>query len=76
MNLEPFILYIQMIHTKVVYVLEEHHTLAKNLAFNINSNFKFWDSQNNEPEQNLFYWCILSNRIEIAKLFWKLGKVK
>ena len=29
----------------------------------------------NNPEVNLFFWCILSNRIEIAKIFWKLGKV-
>ena len=28
------------------------------------------------PEMNIFYWCILSNRLEIAKTFWLLGKVK
>jgi hypothetical protein len=28
------------------------------------------------PEFNLFLWCILSNRIEAAMFFWKLGKVK
>jgi hypothetical protein len=28
-----------------------------------------------EPEMYLFFWCILTNRIEIAKIFWKLGKV-
>ncbi len=28
------------------------------------------------PEMNLFFWCILSNRLEIAKTFWRLGKVK
>ena len=36
--------------------------------------FKFWD-ENGDPERNLFYWSILSNRIEIAKIFWLLGKV-
>ena len=75
MDLEPFILYIQTIQKEPVYILEEHHTIAKNLTFDIDSNFKFWDSINHEPEKNLFYWCILSNRIEIAKIFWKLGKV-
>ena len=28
-----------------------------------------------EPEFNLFLWAVLSNRIEIANLFWRLGKV-
>ncbi len=28
-----------------------------------------------QPELNLFLWCILSNRMETAMLFWKLGKV-
>lgn len=28
-----------------------------------------------EPEFNLFLWAVLSNRIEIAKIFWRLGKV-
>ena len=30
---------------------------------------------NNDVEMNLFYWCVLSNRIELSKLFWKMGKV-
>jgi hypothetical protein len=29
-----------------------------------------------EPELNLFLWAVLSNRIEIAKIFWRLGKVR
>jgi hypothetical protein len=28
-----------------------------------------------EPELNLFLWAVLSNRIDIAKTFWRLGKV-
>ena len=40
----------------------------------ISNSFKFWDSIN-EPELNLFYWCVLSKRIEMAKLFWRFGKV-
>jgi hypothetical protein len=27
------------------------------------------------PEMYLFYWCILSKRIQLAKIFWKFGKV-
>ena len=26
-------------------------------------------------EMNLFLWALLLNRIEIAKIFWKLGEV-
>jgi hypothetical protein len=29
----------------------------------------------NNPEMYLFFWCILSKRIEFAKIFWKFGKV-
>ena len=29
----------------------------------------------NEPELNLFIWAVLKNRIGIAKIFWRLGKV-
>lgn len=34
-------------------------------------------AENNEfdPEFNLFLWCVLTNRFEIAKIFWQLGKV-
>ena len=28
------------------------------------------------PEMNLFYWSVLTNRFEIAKIFWRLGKVR
>lgn len=30
----------------------------------------------NEPELNLFLWAIIAHRVEIAKLFWRLGKVE
>jgi hypothetical protein len=29
-----------------------------------------------EPELNLFFWAVFSNRCEIAKIFWRLGKVR
>ena len=43
----------------------------------LNKEFKFWDEKDltTDPTRNLFYWAILSNRIEIAKIFWQLGKV-
>lgn len=28
------------------------------------------------PEMNLFLWSLLMNRIEMAKVFWKIGQVK
>jgi hypothetical protein len=28
------------------------------------------------PEQNLFLWGLLLNRIDIATLFWQIGEVK
>ena len=27
------------------------------------------------PEQNLFIWALLMNRIEMAKIFWQIGEV-
>ena len=33
------------------------------------------DDSKNEPEINLFVWALLLNRIELAKIFWKIGKV-
>ena len=29
----------------------------------------------NDSNMNLFYWAVLTNRIEIAKVFWIRGKV-
>ena len=46
---------------------------GKNLTFLTND---FANNDLKNPEMNLFYWCILSNRLEIAKTFWILGKVK
>ena len=28
-----------------------------------------------DPIMNIFYWCVLSNRPDIAVIFWRLGKV-
>ena len=72
---EPFILYLQKIKKQIIESLEEEDIELFNDTLLLNKNFKFWDPINNEPEMNLFYWCVFSNRIEIAKLFWKIGKV-
>jgi hypothetical protein len=83
-NKDPFFLFLQKknkeINTKnpveqinmIKFVFEEIFK-GKNLAFLANDLFK--DDLKN-PEIYLFYWCILSNRPEIAKAFWILGKVK
>jgi hypothetical protein len=28
-----------------------------------------------DPDMNLFVWAVLMNRIEIAKIFWRIGDV-
>jgi hypothetical protein len=44
----------------------------------LNEEYKFWeiDEKSKDPIRNLFYWSVLFNRLEIAKIFWRLGKVK
>ena len=82
-NKDPFSLFLQKknkeINTKnpvvqinmIKFVFEEIFK-GQNFTF-LTSNF---EDCNTNPEMNLFYWCILSNRLEIAKTFWILGKVK
>ena len=43
--------------------------------FTFLSNFEEVEHIPSDPKMKLFYWCILSNRTEIAKIFWRLGKV-
>lgn len=38
--------------------------------------FNFGKNEVINPEQNLFLWALLLNRIEIAILFWQIGEVK
>ena len=47
-----------------------------NFEFLLPKDFTQTDGSIDNPEMNIFYWCILTNRIEIAKTFWRLGKVK
>lgn len=43
------------------------------LVFNDLKVYFLLDTQ--RPVQNLFFWCLLFDRIEIAKIFWKMGDV-
>ncbi len=42
----------------------------------LNEEFKFWENDEKDPIKNFFYWSVLFNRCEFAKIFWKLGNVK
>jgi hypothetical protein len=33
------------------------------------------DDENGNEEFYLFIWCILTDRLDIARIFWRLGKV-
>ena len=74
---EPFILYLKFIKNQIIShcnKVEEADIEVFNRDLSLSKIFKFWDSAN-DPEKNLFYWCVFSKRLEIAKLFWKMGKV-
>ena len=60
---------------KIIDELDEIDLQIFNKELLLSKNFKFWDS-NNDPDMNLFYWCIFSKRLEIAKLLWKQRKVE
>jgi hypothetical protein len=63
---------IQAEQIEMIKFVFEEILKGKNFTF-LTSNF---DDCYTNPEMYLFYWCILSNRPEIAKAFWILGKVK
>ena len=63
-----------MVQKKKIDNLLERDIETFNQVLLLSLNFKFWDTSN-DPEMNLFYWCVLSKRLEIAKIFWKRGKV-
>ena len=73
---EPFLLYLRREKIKELTDIKD---LLKKILPNLKMDFLFDFDQVDEkftnPEVNIFFWCILSNRIEIAKIFWKLGKV-
>ena len=59
---------------EIITELDEHDLQKFNQVLYLSEKFKFWGS-NNDPEMNLYFWCVFSNRLKIAKLFWKIGKV-
>jgi len=70
---EPFLLY-----QKNKMLLDEHDKLylidvERFLRKNFDKEFTSIDNLN--AEFNLFLWSVLSYRIEIAKVFWRLGRV-
>jgi hypothetical protein len=52
------------------YLVEK---VTTDLKFSLIPEYDFLIAKN--PEMYLFFWCILSNRIQLAKIFWKIGKV-
>ena len=37
---------------------------------------KYQFNEKESASQNLFLWALLHNRMEIARIFWRTGKVK
>ena len=78
----PFFLYLQNTEKNYIKTVEKKHiekliqeifpTISLNLYPHDNS-----DTENNSELliRHLFFLCILSNRLEMAKIFWKIGKV-
>ena len=77
---EPFVMYLQRKKNNIANIKEEH---ISQLFQEIFLNFKFeLFSINPETEKDpdvlirfLFFICVISDRLEIAKTFWKMGKV-
>ena len=65
-------------------IKKEHYENLQTEIFSINDSIKIFhetvNSMNKEHVDDaakyLFYWFILTNRLDHAKLFWKLGEVK
>ena len=78
---EPFLLYLQKKYNKIKLFIDTINVKKLNKELFPGSTFRFLPKSFNEtenviePEMNLFYWSVLTNRIEIAKIFWRLGKV-
>ncbi len=63
----------QITHARIKKFLKEHF---------YSINFEYLPMYNNEEKDDdgfhefyLFIWCVLTNRLQIAKTFWRLGKV-
>jgi hypothetical protein len=80
-NKDPFLIFLQKRNKLITEIIPDHIEFVFKEIFNgLSFSFlpeTFIEQTNiNNPEMNLFFWCILSNRLEIAKTFWRLGKVK
>lgn len=54
--------------------MEQFLRLANRKACSDEVDFDFGYSEVDNPEQNLFIWALLLNRIQIATLFWQIGQ--
>ncbi len=74
-------MYLQKKYNRIKINIEIKNIRKLNKELFPGSTFNFLprDFRDPEPirdaEMNLFYWSVLSNRIEISKIFWRLGKV-
>lgn len=82
---EPLLIWLQKKYNqyKVIVNVKDIKKLNERLFSGADFYFLPFDFNNDnyndcvvDPEMNLFYWCLISNRIEIAKIFWRLGKVR
>jgi hypothetical protein len=87
--MEPFFVYLQKKDRKSKYKSITHATVKEFLArefYFINLDllpaYSFEDDDDASDMQiphfhefYLFIWCVLTNRLEIAKIFWCLGNV-
>jgi len=77
---EPFLIYLSKknLFDKTNKQIEEKH-----FEHLFEANFDSFDTSRlfssstslEDNELRLFFWALLTNRIEIAKIFWRLGKV-
>jgi hypothetical protein len=78
---EPFLLFLQKKYNKIRITIDARIIRKLNKELFPGSRFTFlpadFDKNGpvNDPEMNLFFWSVLSNRFDIAKIFWRLGKV-
>ncbi len=75
---EPILMYLQKKNKKIQVKIEDYDLnkiLFADSSFNFLPNKFVKKECENDPEMDLFYWAVLTNRIEISKIFWRIGKV-
>ena len=88
---DPFLLYLQnkrkdknkfndivLLEDKNNRIKQKHYKDLQDSLFPTTDSiqiFKREEIEKTSYESLLFYWCILTNRLEMAKVFWKYGKV-